>query len=74
MGYYCFRVTATEFKVIFASPRSSGIAYRCLPHGEVDNEVDHSVGGSVAYRSEPVGRVWELLTGSYARDESTGAV
>lgn len=66
-GHYCFRVAETEFQIILGRLKSSGIAFRSLPHGEVDYEVNRSVGGSIVYWSEPDGHVWELLTESYAR-------
>lgn len=70
-GHYCFRVTEAEFEVILGRLKSSGTAYRSLPHGEVDYEVNHSVGGRIVYWSEPDGHVWELLTESYARGNGT---
>lgn len=72
-GHYCFRVTEAEFEVILGRLKGLGIAYRSLPQGEVDNEVNHFMGGRVLYWSEPDGHVWELLTESYARGNGTGA-
>lgn len=72
-GHYCFRVTEAEFDVILDRLQQSGIAFRSLPHGESDFKVNHSVGGSIVYWSEPDGHVWELLTKSYARDNRAGA-
>ena len=66
-GHYCFRVAEAEFDVILARLQKLGIAYRSLPHGPVDHQVNNSVGGSIVYWAEPDGHVWELLTQSYAR-------
>jgi hypothetical protein len=66
-GHYCFRVSEDEFNVILDRLRNLGIAYRSLPHGPPDCQVNRSAGGSIIYWSEPDGHVWELLTQSYAR-------
>jgi len=66
-GHYCFRVSEPEFAIILARLQSLGVAYRSLPHGPVDYQVNRSLGGSIVYWGEPDGHVWELLTQSYAR-------
>ena len=66
-GHYCFRVSETEFGAILARLQKLGIAYRSLPHGPVDYQVNRSVGGQIVYWAEPDGHVWEVLTRSYAR-------
>jgi len=65
--HYCFRVTQDEFDAIFARIRAAGIAYRSMPHGAMDMQVNTQHGGSIVYWNEPDGHVWELLTASYAR-------
>ncbi|QTN21476.1 VOC family protein [Rhizobacter sp. AJA081-3] len=67
-GHYCFRVSELEFQVILARLVASGIAYRSLPHGPNDYQVNTSLGSLIVYWDEPDGHVWELLTQSYARD------
>ena len=65
--HYCFRVTQDEFDAILARIRAAGIAYRSMPHGATDMQVNTQHGGSIVYWNEPDGHVWELLTASYAR-------
>jgi hypothetical protein len=66
-GHYCFRVSEPEFQVILARLVALGIAYRSVPHGPNDSQVNTSLGSCIVYWSEPDGHVWELLTESYAR-------
>ncbi len=65
--HYCFRVSAAEFEAILGRIQSAGIAYRSLPHGPDDHQVNPAFGGRLIYWSEPDGHVWELLTASYER-------
>jgi hypothetical protein len=65
--HFAFRVTQAEFDAILARLVKEGIAYRSTPMGPVDNRVNRSHGGSIAYWSEPDGHAWEILTVSYAR-------
>ena len=65
--HYCFRVTQDEFDAILARIRAAGIAYRSMPHGAMDMQVNTQHGGSIVYWDQPDGHVWELLTLSYAR-------
>lgn len=65
--HYCFRVTEREFEVIFSRLKESGIAYRSLPHGPADFQVNPAFGGRLVYWDEPDGHVWEMLTVSYER-------
>jgi catechol 2,3-dioxygenase-like lactoylglutathione lyase family enzyme len=65
--HYCFRVTQDEFDAILARIRAAGIAYRSMPHGAMDMQVNMHHGGSIVYWDQPDGHVWELLTLSYAR-------
>ena len=53
--------------LILARLRSAGLAYRSLPHGPDDHQVNAAFGGQLVYWSEPDGHVWELLTVSYER-------
>jgi len=72
-GHFCFRVSETEFGAILGRLMAAGIAYRSLPHGSDDFQVNTSVGGRVVYWREPDDHVWELLTVSYARASASGA-
>lgn len=65
--HYCFRVSEAEFDAILSRIRAKGLAYRSLPHGPVDGQVNTAHGGRIVYWSEPDGHVWEMLTVSYAR-------
>ena len=65
--HYCFRVTQDEFDAILARIRAAGIAYRSMPHGAMDMQVNTQHGGSIVCWDQPDGHVWELLTLSYAR-------
>ncbi len=40
---------------------SLGVAYRSLPHGDVDSKVNTEHGGRIVYWSEPDGHVWEVV-------------
>jgi len=65
--HYCFRVDAAAFDAILARIRSAGLAFRSLPHGPDDHQLNPAFGGRLLYWSEPDGHVWELLTVSYER-------
>ena len=65
--HFCLRVTEPEFDSVLARLQQSGLAYRSLPHGPDDRQVNPAFGGRLVYWSEPDGHVWEVLTHSYAR-------
>ena len=65
--HYCFRVEPQEFDAILARIQAAGIAYRSLPHGPDDHQVNPAFGGRLVYWGQPDGHVWELLTVSYER-------
>lgn len=65
--HYCFRVAESEFDAILGRIRAAGIAWRSLPHGPADRQVNTAHGGRIVYWDEPDGHVWEILTLSYAR-------
>lgn len=71
--HYCFRVDDATFDKALARIVTAGIAYRSLPHGEVDNAVNSAFGGRLVYWSEPDNHVWEMLTVSYERSPSQKA-
>ncbi|MFO1426082.1 MAG: VOC family protein [Steroidobacteraceae bacterium] len=65
--HLCFRVAEADFDAILARLQHIGVAYRSLPHGPDDGQVNTSVGGRIVYWREPDDHVWEMLTVSYAR-------
>jgi catechol 2,3-dioxygenase-like lactoylglutathione lyase family enzyme len=65
--HYCFRVAPADFEAILGRIRAAGLAFRSLPHGPDDHQVNPAFGGRIVYWSEPDGHVWELLTVSYER-------
>ena len=65
--HFAFRVDAAQFDAILGRIRAEGLAYRSLPHGPDDHQVNPAFGGRIDYWREPAGHVWELLTVSYER-------
>jgi catechol 2,3-dioxygenase-like lactoylglutathione lyase family enzyme len=65
--HYCFRVSDDQFATILARLEAASIAYRSLPHGPDDRQVNTAFGGRLVYWNEPDGHVWEVLTVSYER-------
>lgn len=65
--HYAFRVDAAKFDAILGRIRAEGLAYRSMPHGPDDHQVNSAFGGRIVYWREPDGHVWELLTVSYER-------
>lgn len=68
--HYCFRVSEVEFDAILGRIKERGIAYRSLPHGPVDGQVNTNHGGRIVYWDQPDGHVWEMLTVSYERRQA----
>jgi hypothetical protein len=69
--HFCFRMSDREFDDVVSRLQSLGLAYRSMPHGPVDRQVNTHHGGRIVYWSEPDGHVWEALTVSYARRPTT---
>ena len=67
LAHYAFRVSDAEFDQILGRLKERGIAYRSMPIGPVDHQINHSFGGRLLYWGEPDGHAWEILTVSYAR-------
>jgi len=65
--HYCFRMSEEAFDGVLSRLRKLGLAYRSMPHGPMDMQVNTRHGGRIVYWSEPDGHVWEALTMSYAR-------
>jgi len=70
MIHYCFRVEQEEFDNVLGRIKAAGIPYRSNVHGPVDYSVDTQHAGCIVYWNEPDGHQWEMLTVSYARQES----
>ena len=68
--HYCFKVSSEQFDAIRERLDAAGIAFRSLPHGPVDRQINTRNGGRMLYWSEPDGHVWEILTVSYARQSA----
>jgi catechol 2,3-dioxygenase-like lactoylglutathione lyase family enzyme len=68
--HICFRVSDAEFDAIFGRIKRAGIAYRSRPHGDNDFTINTRLGGKNLYWQDSDGHLWEILTVSYARQES----
>jgi hypothetical protein len=68
--HYCFKVSQEEFDAILNRIKEVGIAYRSLPHGPVDNQVNPAFGGNIIYWGDADEHVWEILTVSYERQNA----
>jgi catechol 2,3-dioxygenase-like lactoylglutathione lyase family enzyme len=72
--HYCFHVSDEEFDQIFARVREAGITYRSSPRGPDDLALNTRMGGRNFYWTDRDGHIWEVLTVSYARRESSAPV
>jgi catechol 2,3-dioxygenase-like lactoylglutathione lyase family enzyme len=72
--HYCFHVSDAEFDGIFARIRAAGIPYRSTPLGDVDMQINTRRGGRNFYWHDDDGHNWEVLTVSYARQETAVSV
>jgi len=72
--HYCFRVDESQFDAVFDRVRAAGIAHRSQPNGPDDLKVNTRMGGRNIYWNDADGHVWEILTVSYARPQSSTAV
>lgn len=68
--HFCFRVSDEDFNAILDRIKAAGIDYRSTVRGPVDRLVNTSYGGKMIYWNEPEGHQWEILTVSYARQNS----
>lgn len=68
--HFCFRVTEDEFDAILERIKAAGIKYRSALRGSMDMQINTEFGGRMIYWNEPDGHQWEMLTVSYARQES----
>ena len=65
--HFAFRVAPEVFDAVLGRIQDAGLAYRSLPHGPDDHQINPAFGGRLIYWSEPDNHVWELLTVSYER-------
>lgn len=68
--HFCFRVREEEFDSILERIKAAGIEYRSTLRGSMDMQINTEFGGRMIYWNEPDGHQWEMLTVSYARQES----
>jgi catechol 2,3-dioxygenase-like lactoylglutathione lyase family enzyme len=68
--HFCFRVREEEFDSILERIKAAGIKYRSTLRGSMDMQINTEFGGRMIYWNEPDGHQWEMLTVSYARQES----
>jgi hypothetical protein len=52
-------------------PQAAGITYRSTPRGADDMQINRRLGGKNLYWQDADRHLCEILTGSYARPEST---
>jgi len=71
--HYCFRVSDAEFDAIFARVTASGTKYRSQPNGPNDMRINTRLGGRNIYWTDANTHIWEILTVSYARSDSSTA-
>jgi len=71
--HYCFRVDDERFDAILGRIQARGIAYRSSPRGANDMRINARLGGKNLYWEDADGHLWEILTVSYARPESSPA-
>jgi hypothetical protein len=72
--HYCFHVSNAEFDGIFARVQAAGITHRSTPRGPDDLQLNTRLGGRNFYWTDSDGHIWEVLTVSYARQDSDAAV
>lgn len=68
--HFCFRVTPQDFDAILARIQAAKIPYRSTVRGPDDRQVSDYMGGKGIYWNVPDGHQWEMLTVSYARQDS----
>ncbi len=68
--HFCFRVTDADFDAILSRIRAAGIPFRSTVRGEDNGQISDYMGGRSIYWNQPDGHQWEMLTVSYARQDS----
>ena len=72
--HYCFHVSDEEFDQILARVQAAGIKYRSSPRGPDDLALNTRMGGRNFYWTDADDHIWEVLTVSYARQQSGAPV
>jgi hypothetical protein len=72
--HYCFHVGEAEFDQILARVQAAGIPFRSSPRGPDDMTLNTRLGGRNFYWTDSDGHIWEVLTVSYARQQSGTSV
>jgi len=72
--HYCFRVSEEEFDGILERVQAAGIKHRSSPRGDDDLQINTRLGGRNFYWTDGDGHIWEVLTVSYARQQSGASV
>ena len=72
--HYFFHVSEVEFDHIFTRVQAAGIKYRSSPRGPEDLALNTRLGGRNFYWTDDDGHIWEVLTVSYARQQSGAPV
>lgn len=68
--HFCFRVSDEDFDAILGRIQAANIPYRSDVRGPMNRQVSAFMGGRGIYWNEPDGHQWEMLTVSYARQDS----
>lgn len=72
--HYCFHVSEEEFDGIFERVQAAGIKHRSSPQGDDDLQINTRLGGRNFYWTDRDSHIWEVLTVSYARQQSGTSV
>ena len=72
--HYCFHVSDLEFDQILNRVQAAGIKYRSSPRGPDDLALNTRMGGRNFYWTDADDHIWEVLTVSYARQQSGAPV
>ena len=67
--HYCFMVSDEEFDSIHGRLGELGVPFRSSPHGPMDMQVNRENGKNLFWFDQD-GHNWEILTFSYARQQT----
>ena len=66
-NHCCLRVDDADFDAVVDRIKTAGLKFSSSGVGEPDYKINTRLGGKGIYFMEPDGRIWEILTVSYAR-------
>ena len=69
--HFCFRVSDEQFDAILGRIQARRVTYRSHPRGDNDMKINRRLGGKNLYWEDADSHLWEILTVSYARPESS---